>query len=301
LTNGEFTSATTGWSVDVDSTIAKVDSTADPGTNSGGADVGALKVTAGSTGASSTHATVGSAGGWYKISGKAYAASSNTRVNAARIYGTGGTINPRPAVTAEDAWQTLSAVDRNSAGSFLPYANVSTGGAFTAGDVSYFDSLSVKQLTLSTLFLTAPLSTANVLASVEITKTGGGSDGLQAGLVTNLDSAATPANFVISYLDGASNCKMDKNVAGAYTNLISTATGCTYSAGKAMVVVKDDTAYRLYYNDTFIGTQQTVSDAGIISNTLHGLFSTGGATFDDLVIYSRGTENQYSILEQFIR
>jgi hypothetical protein len=136
---------------------------------------------------------------------------------------------------------------------------------------------------------------------VKITKTGGGTDGLQGGLVTNLDSAATPANFVISYLDGAGNCKMDKNVAGTYTNLISTATGCTYSAGKEMVVVKDATAYRLYYNSTFIGTQQTVSDAGIISNTIHGLFSTGAAqTLDDFIVYARGNEGQYGLLNQFV-
>ena len=164
------------------------------------------------------------------------------------------------------------------------------------------DNAILKPLTLSTLFLTAPLSTANVLASVEITKNAGvGTDGLQGGLVLNLDSAATPANFVIAYLSGTATCKMDKNVAGTYTNLISTATGCTYSAGKAMVVVKDATAYRLYYNNTFIGTQQTVSDAGIISNTIHGLFSTGAAqTLDDFIVYARGNEGQYGLLNQFV-
>ena len=32
-----------------------------------------------------------------------------------------------------------------------------------------------------------------------------------------------------------------------------------------------------YYNGTQVGTTQTVSDAGIVSNTRHGLFSTYAA------------------------
>lgn len=299
LTNGEFTTNTTGWAGEAPATIARVDSASDPGTPSGGSDSYVLKVTAGSTTANGilTSAAAFSVGPWYKFSGLAYAPSSNTQVNAARLYPLTVALSQPTTrqVTAENSWQTVSSINRFTNVLNL-YANVSNGGAFTEGDVGYFDSLSVKPLTLSSLFLTAPLSTANVLASVEITKTAA-TNGYQSGLVTNLDSASSPANFLIHYMDGAGNCKTDKNVAGTYTNIISAA--CTYSPGAPMAVVTDAGAVRLYYNNILVGTA-TVADAGVISNTIHGLFSTGSDTMDDLVIMPRGNEGQYAILNQFV-
>jgi hypothetical protein len=158
------------------------------------------------------------------------------------------------------------------------------------------DYISLKSISLPSLFLTAPLSTANVFASADLTVTAG----TQSGLVLNLDSASNPQNFVIGYTDNGT-CYLEKNVGGTYTNLINTATGCTYSAGASMKAWKDGTAYRLYYNNAFIGSQQTVSDAGIKDNKLHGLFSTSDQnSTDNLVIYPTGTDGEYSILNKFI-
>ena len=123
-------------------------------------------------------------------------------------------------------------------------------------------------LTLANLFASVEASAADVTAQVELDTVVAGT---QAGLVLNLDSAASPANFVIAYHDGT-NAKLDKCVAGTYTSVISAA--AAYSAGKTLRVVKSGTSYSLYYNGNQIGTTQTVSDAGIINNTLHGLFST---------------------------
>jgi len=133
-----------------------------------------------------------------------------------------------------------------------------------------------------------------VHVGVEVVRTAG----IQAGVVVCLDSAVTPANFLIAYLDGAGNMVVDKCVAGTYTNLISAAV--TYSAGKEIKLVKDGTTVRAFYNDLAVGTVQTVSDAGIISNTKHGLFSTFVSnTFDNFSAWD--INSSYGILDRYIR
>lgn len=136
-----------------------------------------------------------------------------------------------------------------------------------ATDVT-FDDVTVKQLTLNTLFAAVEANRADVIASVELDAV---TAGTQAGLVLNLDDEGTPANFVVAYHDGAS-AKLRKCVAGTYTTLINATTA--YGAGQVLKVIKLGTSYSLYYNDVQVGTTQTIGDAGIISNTLHGLFST---------------------------
>lgn len=149
-----------------------------------------------------------------------------------------------------------------------------------------FDDVSVKTLTLSSLFASTTHSTADVLVTAALTLT----SGTQAGVVVNLDSASSPANFVIAYHDGT-NCKLEKCVAGTYTTVISAA--ASYSAGAELRVIKDGTAYRLYYNNALVGTG-TISDAGIVNNTLHGLFSTYASnTLDNFTVYARGTSGEY--------
>ena len=73
-----------------------------------------------------------------------------------------------------------------------------------------------------------------------------------------------------------------------------------FSANAELRVIKDGTTYRLYYNDTLIGTA-TISDASIINNTRHGLFSTDVKnTLDNFTLYARGTGNEYNILNQLM-
>jgi hypothetical protein len=140
------------------------------------------------------------------------------------------------------------------------------------GDV---DNISVNQLTLSTLFATVPAGVSSVDARTNLTV----NTGTQAGLILNLDSASTPAYFVIAYHDGT-NVRLEKVVNGTYTTLINTA--ATYSAGAQLQVIKNGNLYKLFYNGTQRGADQTISDAGIVSNTIHGVFSTySGNTVDN--------------------
>jgi len=134
---------------------------------------------------------------------------------------------------------------------------------------------------------------ANVVADVNVTL---GATGTQAGLVLNLDSAASPANFLLAYVNGT-NAYLEKCVAGSYSTLISAAV--TYGAGKTLRVVKDGTSVSLFYDGAKVGTTQTVSDAGIINNTLHGLYANCGlsTTLDNLLLMARGNGNEYSALD----
>ena len=162
-----------------------------------------------------------------------------------------------------------------------------------AGFTGNADNLSAKALTLSELFASLQVSVADVLADVNATITANA----QGGLVLNLDSAATPANFVIAYHDGQ-RAILEKCVAGTYTTVISA--NATYSAGATLRVIKSGTSYALYYNGAQVGATSTISDAGIISNTLHGLFSTSGLnSLDGLSIHPRGTNGEYEGLSDF--
>jgi len=106
---------------------------------------------------------------------------------------------------------------------------------------------------------------------------------------------------LIAYLNGV-NFRLEKCVAGVYTSLISVANAAvtnaiirviTYHSGASLKV-------RCYVNNVFLGAEITVSDAGIIGNTIHGCFSTySGNTFDNLVIFARGSDGEYAELDKY--
>ena len=201
---------------------------------------------------------------------------------AIQIYQTTGTGSLFPNSTSS-SWTNKFVTGRIN--STNPQLQLYISGS--AGNEVRYDDISYKPLTLSSLFSSVSTSDADVIADANVTMT----SGTQAGLVLNLDSTSSPANFVIAYHDGT-NVHLEKAVAGVYTSLINTA--ATYSAGATLRVIKSGTAYRVYYNNVLIGTEQTISDAGIISNTKHGLFSTYASnSFDNFTLWARGTGNEY--------
>ncbi len=177
------------------------------------------------------------------------------------IYG--GNMVPALYPATSSLWANFTVSGRTTATG--PNLRIYVGN--NAGDLMEIDNLSVKPLTLSSLFSTVTEATVNKIISAGVTLTAG----TQAGLVLNLDSASTPANFVIAYHDGTS-VHLDKNVGGTYTSLINTA--AAYVAGATLKVAKVGNVYKLIYNGAQIGADQTISDAGIVNNTLQGLFST---------------------------
>jgi len=153
----------------------------------------------------------------------------------------------------------------------------------------YFDDVSVKALTLATLFATQAHTTTNILIDIALSAY---TTGTQAGLVLRLDSAASPANFILAYQDSG-NVKIDECVAGVYTNLGTYASA--YASGDSLRVSLDGNAWRLYKITaagaaTLLGSGTTAVTTG----TLHGLFSTDASnTLDGWQCWARGNEGQY--------
>jgi len=149
-----------------------------------------------------------------------------------------------------------------------------------AGEKAYWDNITIKPLTLSSLFSTVSTSDADVIADANVTMTAG----TQAGLVLNLDSTSSPANFIIVYHDGTS-VKVDEAVAGVYTNKQSTTV--TYSAGATLRAIREGTKLRVYYNNALIGAELTMTAN---TNTKHGMFSTYATnSFDNFTLWPRGS------------
>ncbi|KKU59050.1 MAG: hypothetical protein UX82_C0029G0001, partial [Microgenomates group bacterium GW2011_GWE1_47_12] len=228
-------------------------------------------------------------GTWYSSSAWVY--NEQTGVYIWRIYdGLTYFLNYSPNIGTTGTWTQLVGTGRatNTTSSYGQPNFLSNN----SGKTFYVDDTTFKPLTLSSLFSTVSTSDTDVIADANVTMTAG----TQAGLVTNLDDATTPANFLIAYHDGT-YVKLDKNVGGTYTNLISVAK--TYSAGATLRVITYTSSgslkVRVYYNNALVGSEQTVSDAGIISNTKHGLFSTyEGNSFDNFTLFARGSGNEYT-------
>lgn len=162
------------------------------------------------------------------------------------------------------SWVQVFAVDRGNGGA----PSVRLGVAGTAGKIGKFDDCSVKPITLASMFSTRPYST-HMTTKAQATVIAG----TRAGVVCNLDSASAPANGILASVDG-SVARMTKLVAGTYTELVSQSV--TYVAGSFVEVRRaaGTNDFTLYYNGSAVGSAQTVNDAGIISNVLHGYLNT---------------------------
>jgi len=154
------------------------------------------------------------------------------------------------------------------------------------------DNFSLRPLALPSLFSTVPTSDADVIADVKVSTL---TTDTQAGLVLNLDSTTNPQNFILVYLDGT-NIKVEEMVGGVYGATAKQTTAMTgalaYSNTAVLRVVRDGTKLRVYYNNTPVGSELTMTAN---TNTTHGLFSTySGNTFDDFTLFARGTGGEYS-------
>ncbi len=167
----------------------------------------------------------------------------------------------------------------------------------SAGAVNWSATgVSFKPLTLSSLIAVTNVGSADVLAEAKLTRVAG----TQVGLATCINNQATPTAGIFTYLDGAGNIKVAKfTAANTWTNLATTAV--TYVASAVLRVITYSSGGNLYarifYNNAAVGSELTIADAGIISNTWHGIMSTySGNTADDYVAWDRNT--RYAFLDQ---
>ena len=155
-----------------------------------------------------------------------------------------------------------------------------------AGDSVAIDDISFKTITVANMFATVNTDTQNVSVEVAVTA----ANGVTAGVVLNLDNPINPQNFVVGYIrpDATFNdveLVLEKCVAGTWTNKIAISGMGITASGQILKVTKTCTTYALYWNGSQVGTNQTISDAGIVSNKRHGLFSTNPTiTLDNFYI-----------------
>lgn len=132
------------------------------------------------------------------------------------------------------------------------------------------DSYSVKQLALNELITVQDVGASDVIAASKIAAH---TYGTLAGLAVCVDDHDNPQNMVIVSHNGV-QVVVEKRVAGTWSSVSSTV--AAFSASAELRVEKSGSTFEIYYNGSLIKTD-TISDAGIISNTQHGLFSTYSA------------------------
>lgn len=146
------------------------------------------------------------------------------------------------------------------------------GGAAT--QEAYFDDVSTKAITMSSAFSVRRFG--SIYGSLKAAWTMTAKTYCQTGVVMCANYPSM-TNFVIVYQDGGT-IVMDKCVNGTYTNLILTTTA--YGAGKNVMIkrIKGTNTFQAWYgtagSEAQVGTDQTITDVSIISNTYHGLFDT---------------------------
>lgn len=147
---------------------------------------------------------------------------------------------------------------------------------------------------------TSTLVTGRALASVDC----GTADVLvSVKLAIGSNSAAISARYVdesnrIELRHTGAAIQFVKVIAGVSTTLINTAS--TFVAGAELRLSCIGTKFRVYYNNAFIGTEQTIADAAVASATRFGLRNTDVTnTFDDFTVYAIGTGGEYAILDTF--
>ena len=188
----------------------------------------------------------------------------------------------------------------STTGSGKPYSGRAVGSAFDIKRVGItdvtIDNVSVYKLSTSSLFSSLIVSTVNILIDCEVSVRNAGT---QCGLVARLDSDATPANFIIAYFYGDGTVKVDECVAGVYTQLLSAVQA--FTASDHLVLDLNGTAWRLYHRTaagvtTLLGNGAT----NVVTGNLAGGFSTYAANrINSFVVWAKGVENQYSILDKW--
>jgi hypothetical protein len=141
------------------------------------------------------------------------------------------------------------------------------------GSVSaYLDAVSLKELILRSLFYSRDRHTIAGVYSVRA-KIVAGNGG---GLALCLNSSQNPTAGIVVYHDGTNLCIDKFTTAVTWTNILKTPTAYIENAPvKASVLVAPGHVYvTAFYNGFSVGLQQDITDAAIISNTNHGLFST---------------------------
>lgn len=173
------------------------------------------------------------------------------------------------------------------------YTGSAVGDTFRAQATTALDANNkVKLITFAEMFATVDTGYSDVWLEIDPTI----GTGLQCGGIICADSASNPQNFIqFHYNKTTGKAMLLKMVGGTYAADVLNVTA-TYSAGARFIIRKIGTSVYVFYNNALVGSA-TVSDAGIISNTIHGMFSTDpSASIGTFRLYKT---TGYSILDLF--
>lgn len=197
---------------------------------------------------------------WYQIG---YNVTAYTSGSITLLVGSDGAFTKDRSATGA----YIETIRRVSSGNGVLYI-YSNGGA-----VASIDDVTIKPVTIGSLFAFLPETQSDVTVKSACNCTGFS----PAGVALSWDNSRL--NGVIGYVTGNNRVRLEKCVAGVWSTLIDGV--ATYGAGKVVKVVKSGNSYSLYYgvagSEIQVGATQTVSDAGIVNNTVHGCFASAGA------------------------
>lgn len=172
------------------------------------------------------------------------------------------------------------------------YTGSAVGDTFRAQATTALDANNkVKLITFAEMFATVDTGYSDVWLEIDPTI----GTGLQCGGIICADSASNPQNFIqFHYNKTTGKAMLLKMVGGTYAADILNVMA-TYSAGARFIIRKIGTSVYVFYNNALVGSA-TVSDAGIISNTRHGMFLPDpGSSIDTFQVYKT---TGYNILDR---
>ena len=170
-------------------------------------------------------------------------------------------------------------------------ASASTSYLLATSGTAYFDDIDSKQLTTNQLFSVRDYKSGNIDISVNLTYSGNEI----GGIVLCVDDVINPTDYILigldSYMLSTSSIlyqlKIVKVIGGVFSLIKSTVIGANTGLVR---VSKNGAAIKTYFDGKQIDEDYFVSDAGIVDNIKHGLFSTGNSfLFNDFTSSERIT------------
>jgi hypothetical protein len=273
LVNGDFETGNppTGWSPSASNSIAQ---DADTRPSSLGTKSGKITVGGSAYAVSRAMSAVFVAGRCYQI----------------KYWGKTGTNTQFGVGVFEQIYENDSAWAQKMYGRIASAAS-STANLLGNTGTFFLDDIEVKQLVTSHLFAVREFNQSDVDISVTINRTGKD----YGGIVLCVDDSTTPTDYItigidsydISAVSKIYTIRVCKVVGGVFTLLQNMGLPFTYADGSILRVIKNGAAIKMYFEGKEFSEDVFVSDAGIVNNTKHGLFSIGDSiSFDDFQ-YSR--------------
>jgi hypothetical protein len=207
-----------------------------------------------------------------------------------------------PTLEAEQAtgnlvvgtWYSVTACQAN----YFFTGNV-VGNTFRALATTALDSNNkVKAITLSTAISTLSVPTTNHWIDIEISAL---TSGTQAGLITRLDSATTPANFIIVNYDGQGAIKVVEYVSNSPNQLLTLTKA--FAVSDHLHISLDGAGVRCYHATTAgVPTLIGIATTAVTSGVLCGGFSTDATNkINNFVVWPKGNSStEYAILDNYI-